>query len=78
MFDVIKDLISQMQVKSVTFFTLEVVGLYPKGVYKKAAEGHFTSVCSDRTRGNCFKVSEGSFGLDIRKKLFTVRVVRHW
>ena len=49
-----------------------------KGAYKKAGEGIFTRACSDRTRGNGFKLQEGRFRLDARKKFFTVRVVRHW
>ena len=51
---------------------------YPKGAYKKAGEGLFTRACSDRTRGNGFKLKEGRVRSDVRKKFFTVRVVRHW
>ncbi|KFP98845.1 hypothetical protein N330_05163, partial [Leptosomus discolor] len=51
---------------------------YLKGAYKKAGEGPFTRACSHRTRGNGWKLGEGRFRLDTRKKFFTLRVVRHW
>jgi len=51
---------------------------YLKGAYKKAGEGLSTRACSDRSRGNGFKLKEGRFTLNRRKKFFTMRVVRHW
>jgi len=35
-------------------------------------------VCGDTTRGNYFKLEEGRFRLNIRKKSYTVSVLRHW
>ncbi|GAB0186113.1 hypothetical protein GRJ2_001076600 [Grus japonensis] len=51
---------------------------YLKGACKKSGEGLFTRACSDRTRGYGFKLKEDRSRLNIRKKFFTVRVVRHW
>lgn len=52
--------------------------LYFKGSFKKAGERLFKRECSDRTREHGLKLKKVRFGLDIRKKFFTVRVVKHW
>ena len=49
-----------------------------KGGYKKERDRHFSRVYCDTTRGNGFIREEERFRLDIRKKIFTVRVARHW
>ena len=51
---------------------------YLKGAYKKDGDRLFSMACCNRTRGNGFKLKEGRFRLDIRKKFFIMRVVKHW
>ena len=51
---------------------------YLKGAYMKDGDKLLSGACCDRTRSNGFKLKEGRFRLDIRKKFFTMRVVKQW
>ena len=51
---------------------------YLKRAYKQEGSQLFLRVDNSRTRGNGFKLKEGRFGLDVRGKFFTMRVVRCW
>jgi len=51
---------------------------YLKEGYRKDGDDLFSKAHCDRTRSNGFKLREGKFRLDIRKKIFTMGVVKHW
>jgi len=51
---------------------------YLKRACRKDGENLFSRSCCDRTSNNGFKIRQGRFTLDIRKKFITMRVVKHW
>ena len=82
----LEHLTSEDRLRELGLFSLEkrrlwrdpiMVFQYLKGAYRKDGERLFIRAGSKRTSGNSFELKEGRFRLDIRKKLFTVRVVRH-
>jgi len=44
---------------------------YLKGAYSKDGDNLFSKACCDKTRSNGFKLREGRFRPDTRKKFFT-------
>jgi len=49
-----------------------------KGAYKRDGDKLLRRAYCDRKRGNGYKLREGTFRLDIRKKNFMVRMVKRW
>jgi len=49
---------------------------YLKGAYSKVGDRLISRPCCNRTRGNGFKLGEGRFRLNTRKKFFMMRMMR--
>ena len=49
-----------------------------RGPIGKMGKNLFSKACCNRTRSNGFKLREGRYRLDIRKKFFTMKVSKHW
>ena len=50
----------------------------PEEGLQESWRGTFTRAGSDSTEDNSINLKDGRFRFDIRKKFFTVRLMRHW
>jgi len=83
----LEPLCCEERLRELGLFSLEKRGLrgdlivafrYLKRAFKKDGNRFFSRACGDRTRGDGFKLREGRFRPDTKKKLFTMRVLKHW
>ena len=51
---------------------------YLKGAYEQKEDWLLTQSDNNRTRESGFKLEEGGFRLDVRKKFLTQKMVWHW
>lgn len=51
---------------------------YSKGTYKKDGDKIFIRTCCFGTMCSSFKTKDGRFRLNIKKKIFMMRIVKDW
>ncbi|PKU45997.1 hypothetical protein llap_3698 [Limosa lapponica baueri] len=51
---------------------------YMKRGFREVGVGLFSQITGNRTKGNSLKLRQGTFRLNIRIKLFTKRIIKHW